>query len=172
MKIDQPLKYFLAITLVFLILFSIIILATISNNPHSVTSFQVVSPTDSLIIRAEQKALLSIDTFHKYHHLNSENSFVKYKVKTKQGYNHIWGRVVILKDDHITIETQELDNDINSSPAILDLSIDQVEDWLIEMKNGKILGGFTTQVLLLYEKQQNRDSVAIDSQMMLFEDGL
>ena len=53
----------------------------------------------------------------------------------------------------------------------LELRIERIEDWLAELPDGKIRGGYTTQAFLLIEMKKpasNRDS--LEAELGKFED--
>jgi len=166
---DRPLKFFIAASIGFFLFMLFLYLTSIKETGEPI-SLMNSHNQDGLFVKAEREALTTIDTLFKLYHDFPTHSFVKFTTKNKSGImKEVWGTVTELERDHVTATILEKFNPANELPKSVDLSIDQIRDWLVEVENDFIRGGFTTQVMLINEMQQE-SSAELDSQLKLFLD--
>ncbi len=162
-KLDRPLKFFLIATGVFTLLIGSVVIFSLQQIPDQV----YVSDNDPLMVQAEDLARGSFDRFLELRKKHPESSFVKFN--TRDG--DTWGNVLLVDGQYIKVERNDIPMDPYKQIQVqFDLSLPEVEDWLVELEDGKVYGGFTSQVVLHYEKKQQGDSDRIDSLLALFQD--
>jgi len=170
-KIELPVKIFLIITSLFGF---ILLLAIFGQRPGH--ELDRIDPFDPLLIESKQKAAATLDTFFMLYPQFPENSFVRFKfINDKNEETHVWGRVITLNETALRVAdiNRNSEREIATYPKFLDLSKEQIEDWLVEAGNDSVRGGFTTQVIMLRNLQNNpqwQDSLA--KQLGLFLDEL
>lgn len=164
---DKPLKYFLLTLLVFTLLISFFLVASLKKGPADMSELPVLDPQDPLLVTAKSKAQQTLDTLFDYYPRYPDNTFVRFAFEVKKGdTEHIWARVIGVDDGIITVAAEEDDERFTGE---LELSEGEVEDWLVEIDKHNVLGGFTTQVLLIREAEDKpADSSRIDSLLQLF----
>jgi hypothetical protein len=170
-KPDTPLIIFFIITGLFGLIILLAILGQQSNE-----SIEYLDPADPLLINAKKEAIATLPVFYSLYPKYPEHSYVRFRfVDHKNTATHVWGKVVAL--DSISLRVTDINLHANNRsdiyPKFLDLTHEQIEDWLIETGNDSIRGGFTTQVILwrkiaLYP--QLKDSLL--AQLGLFSDRL
>jgi len=170
-KIELPIKIFLIITSLFGF---ILLLAIFGQRPGH--ELDQIDPSDPLLIEAKQKAAATLDTFAVLYQQYPQNSFVRFKfINDRNEETHVWGRVNSLNKTALRVAdiNRNSEREIAAYPKFLDLSKEQIEDWLVETGNDSVRGGFTTQVIMLRNLQNNpqwQDSLA--KQLRLFLDEL
>lgn len=170
-NLDISVKIFLIITALFAGIYLLAIFGR-SNLPE----LEYLNPADPLLIDAKKKARETLVVFDSLQPLYPNNSYVRFKfVNAKNETEHIWGRVV--ESNKIAVKVTDInkqgDKENTIYPKFYDLSREQIEDWLVEVGNDSVKGGFTTQVILtrkLQEQPQQRE--AILKQLGLFIDAL
>lgn len=170
-NLDISVKIFLIVTALFAGIYLLAFFGR-SNLPE----VEYLNPADPLLIDAKKKAAETLVVFDSLQPLYANNSYVRFRfVNAKNEEEHVWGRVVeknnlALKVSDIN-KKSERDNPVY--PKFYDLSMEQVEDWLVETGNDSVRGGFTTQVILLrklQEQPQQREEIL--KQLGLFIDVL
>jgi uncharacterized protein YegJ (DUF2314 family) len=170
-KIELPVKIFLIITSLFAF---ILLLAIFGQRPGH--ELDRIDPFDPLLIEAKQKAAATLNTFLTLYPQFPQNSFVRFKfVNDKNEETHVWGKVIRINENSVRVSEINKNSDLETSnyPAFYDLSKEQIEDWLVETGNDSVRGGFTTQVIMLRNLQNNpqwQDSLT--KQLGLFLDEL
>lgn len=150
---DKPLKFFLLFSIVFLGLLLVFNLAILKDRSLQQKEAQL-DPDDPLLVKAKEKATETIDTLFELYPRFPENTFVKLAyTKKDESTIHLWAKVLRLERDHA-----ELEIEVDGKSENHYLPVEQIEDWLVETGNGKVRGGFTTQVILIREKQNNKKS--------------
>lgn len=134
----------------------------------------IVPPDDPLMIAATQQAQETIDILLKWFPLYPHHSFVKYYAPTNEENDSmlIWGWVHKIDTQRGIIEAATDRKGEIRSPVV-GLYYDQLQDWLIELPNGQVRGGFTSQVIYIREKQlanSAEERARIDSALGLFLD--
>lgn len=127
---------------------------------------QFVDPNNPLWTEAKAKAAASIDTLVALYPQNPSNTFVKFSHNGVSGFKEdIWAKVSDMGPGYVgvTIDAKYLvDKDSENKRQ---LPLGQVIDWMVELPNGKVRGGYTTQALLLLkaQKEGNTDDASLSS---------
>jgi Uncharacterized protein conserved in bacteria (DUF2314) len=170
-NLDISVKIFLIITSLFAGIYLLAFFGR-SNLPE----IEVLDPSDPLLKDAKNKAAETIAVFDSLQPLFPNNTFVRFKfVNAKNEEEHVWGRVMEKNKAALKITdiNKKTERDNPAYPKFYDLSLEQVEDWLVEVGNDSVKGGFTTQVILLRKLQdqpEKRDETL--AQLGLFLDPL
>ncbi len=172
---DKPLKYFLMITSVFVLLIGVFIVASIVRPPVPPEGYVVLNENDPLIVSAKSKAASLIDSFQFYYEQAPKKTFVRFAFEPKrEKVEHLWGNVLSMENARIKVGLLQKGNDPGVFyPDEIELKTEFIEDWLVEMPDGTIRGGFTSQAILMKEIQKpdsNKDS--LNSLLMKFIDRL
>jgi len=170
-NLDISVKIFLIITSLFAGIYLLALFGR-SNLPE----IEVLDPSDPLLKDAKNKAAETIAVFDSLQPLFPNNTFVRFKfVNAKNEEEHVWGRVMEKNKAALKITdiNKKTERDNPAYPKFYDLSLEKVEDWLVEVGNDSVKGGFTTQVILLRKLQdqpEKRDETL--AQLGLFLDTL
>ncbi len=170
-NLDISVKIFLIVTALFAGIYLLAFFGR-SNLPE----VEYLNPADPLLIDAKKKAAETLVIFDSLQPLYVNNSYVRFKfVNAKNEEEHVWGRV--LEKNKLAIKVTDInkksERDNPAYPKFYDLSMEQVEDWLVETGNDSVRGGFTTQVILLRKLQeQPKQREEILKQLGLFIDVL
>jgi hypothetical protein len=170
-NLDISVKIFLIITSLFAGIYLLAFFGR-SNLPE----IEVLDPSDPLLKDAKNKSAETIAVFDSLQPLFPNNTFVRFKfVNAKNEEEHVWGRVMEKNKAALKITdiNKKTERDNPAYPKFYDLSLEKVEDWLVEVGNDSVKGGFTTQVILLRKLQdqpEKRDETL--AQLGLFLDPL
>jgi hypothetical protein len=170
-NLDISVKIFLIITSLFAGIYLLALFGR-SNLPE----IEVLDPSDPLLKDAKNKAAETIAVFDSLQPLFPNNTFVRFKfVNAKNEEEHVWGMVMEKNKAALKITdiNKKTERDNPAYPKFYDLSLEKVEDWLVEVGNDSVKGGFTTQVILLRKLQdqpEKRDETL--AQLGLFLDPL
>lgn len=127
---------------------------------------QFVDPNNPLWAEAKIKAAATIDTFVALYPQYPNNSFVKFTIDGVSGFKEdIWAKVTDMGPGYVgvTIEAKYLiDKEAENKRQ---LPLGQIIDWMVELPNNEVRGGYTTQALLMVKS-------AKDTSLLLFKDKL
>ena len=166
---DKPLKFFLGFSVGFFLFIIIVIVASSMKDPRKAGN-QSKKENSDMLVKAERRAGETMDTLFKLYPEFSQNSFARFAIENNKGrVVQVWGAITELESDHVSVIILEKFDPDDLLPESVDLSIDQVEDWIVEVGGGRVRGGFSTQALLMKERNTN-NTVSIDSQLQLFVD--
>lgn len=129
---------------------------------------QFVDPNNPLWAEAKTKAAATIDTLVALYPQHPNNSFVKFSHDGVSGFKEdIWAKVTGMGTGYVevTIETKYLKDKEAENKRQLPLG--QVIDWMVELPNGKVRGGYTTQALITIKAQQRESSAEQDLAVFL-----
>jgi uncharacterized protein YegJ (DUF2314 family) len=130
---------------------------------------QFVDPNNELWTKAKTKATATLDTFTALYPQNPANSFIKFTHDGPSGFKEdIWAKVTSIGPGYVGIVVEAKYLKENENEANRELPMGQVIDWMIELPDGLIRGGFTTQALLLIEMQ--KEASATDEELSNFVD--
>jgi uncharacterized protein YegJ (DUF2314 family) len=173
---DKPLKYFLIISGVFVFLIGTFILGTLTQEKtESPNEYAVVDENDQYMLSAKKQAAAMLDTFLNLYPRHIDSSFVRFSFEPTKGHiEHLWGKVHKLDSLHVHVQLKRKQGleDIYY-PDELELRVDRIEDWMIQLENGNIRGGYTAQAMLLQEKERPLANIdSLQSQLGKFSDKL
>ncbi|GIV34853.1 MAG: hypothetical protein KatS3mg031_2388 [Chitinophagales bacterium] len=171
---DRPLKFFFIVTGVFVLLAGIIIVLMIFSAPQE-NRLPRIEEQHPLMIHARQQARQTLDTFVALYAQYPNQAFVRFSFEPVPGHvEHLWAKV--LKVDSLMVTAELLhkgEADEVFYPPYVALHLLKAEDWLIELPDGTIRGGFTTQAILLMDRNNpSADTAAISQRLKPFSDRL
>lgn len=170
---DKPLKYYLIIAGVFVMVLGIAVYAVWDKTEKDNKTYSHLNGDDPLLKTAKQKAQATLDTLFKLYPQYPTKSYVKFFYKNPQGTEaHRWGVLKDLQRDHVSVILKDPsigDNDVMVEKE-KQFPIEEVEDWLVELDSNKVRGGFTTQVILM--ETPNMDAKTKAEQLKNFVDPL
>jgi hypothetical protein len=115
-----------------------------------------VDTTDPVWLAALEKARDSLPRFLDLAKDHPTAAFVKYPLQTTKGLTeHVWGPVISVTAETITagIETPPVDGR-PATPPPYELNMSQLEDWRIELSDGRILGAYTARAQFEYARKR------------------
>ena len=112
---DKPLKYFTLITISFVCLIVIIIIATSIPGESDGEAIITIAPDDSLLVKAKKQATQTIDTFESLLKSYPDESFIRFQLNETE--THIWGKVEDYNNRQLIVSVVKEDNIIK--PVIL-----------------------------------------------------
>ena len=172
---DKPLKYFLLISAVFIVLVGVFAWGTFTSKSDIPNEYVVVDETDSRIVKAKMQAANTLDTFFYLYPQYADSAFVRFSFEpTRDHVEHLWGKVKALDSVHVKIQLKRKEGleDIYY-PEELELKLDRIEDWMIHFANGTIRGGYTVQAIMTKEKENaSVNSDSLQKQIEKFVDRL
>ncbi len=126
---------------------------------------QFGDPNNELWTKAKTKATATLDTFTAFYPQYPANSFIKFTHDGPSGFKEdIWAKVTSMGPGYVGIVVEAKYLKENENEVNRELPLGQVIDWMIELPNGQIRGGYTSQALLLIEAQKepstNSDDLA------------
>lgn len=84
---------------------------------------------------------------------------VKYALRTTTGATeHVWGPLVSIGEGCVTVglETPPFDGQPVSTPPY-ELQMSQIEDWRVEVNDGRIFGAYTARAQIAYARRLGQD---------------
>ncbi len=116
---------------------------------------QFVDPNNELWTKGKTKATATLDTFTAFYPQYPTTSFIKFTHDGPSGFKEdIWAKVTSMGPGYVGIVVEAKYLKENENEVNRELPLGQVIDWMIELPNGLIRGGYTTQALLLIAKQK------------------
>lgn len=173
---EKQVRIFVGITIGMILIIALVFYGVYENKEAVKAKIEVIEPDNALLLAAKDRSEATIDTLEALYPANTNNTFVRFTFgKPGEEGIHIWAKVSELATDHVTIDLTTVDKGLRLpiQGKEMQLSIDQIEDWIIDLPNGKIRGGFTTQALLI--SKMNAEVAAKDSiqqQLQQFSDPL
>jgi hypothetical protein len=114
-----------------------------------------IDTSDPLWIVALGKARTSVPRFLDLARTNPDGSFVKYALQTTSGtIEHVWGAVLAVSEGAITVglDTPPVDGKPTSAPPY-QLALSEIEDWRVELPDGRIHGAYTARAHFEYARK-------------------
>lgn len=114
-----------------------------------------VDPKNPLWRMSTRRAQETIPLMKQLHADKTLEVMVKYPLVTSAGEReHLWGILVDLTGSEmkVTIETPPVTDD-KPLPDGFIVPIEELEDWQVDLPDGKIRGGFTTQADMILAKR-------------------
>jgi uncharacterized protein YegJ (DUF2314 family) len=168
-KADKPLKIYLVVTAIFLFVLGLAVYNAIDFQDRKMAKLYQVDPADPLLPKAKAKAAATMDTLAVLFPQYLEKCYVKFPVVINDLEEHRWGMLTELGTDHVSVIPGEPGSE-KAEGREIQLPIEQVEDWLVELPNGKVRGGYTTQLIL--QRQAEKGDADAKKQLQLFTDPL
>ncbi len=171
---DKPLKFFLFITAIFVTLIGVFVVATIMKSPPKQNLIPVDEP-EALIKKAKQQASVTLDSMQHLFKIYPDQTFVRFSFEPVRDHvEHLWGKVTKLDSAYVSVEViRKGDLEDVYYPGELELNVNRIEDWLVELPDGNIRGGFTSQAILMLDKNKSdADHGAIEKELDKFLDKL
>lgn len=161
---ERQVKIFIAVSMVFILLVGMAMYSAWFKKEKDNANISVLDPNDPLLLKAKEQATATIDTLQMLFPDHQEHSYIRFPYKFKDAEIHLWATLKDIAPDHAdaTIEPGPYAPGFIQGNEDIQLAISRVEDWLVEMEDGSIRGGFTTQALLLSQMKQpgaNTDSL-------------
>lgn len=140
---------------------------TIKVNPESnvlVPSPLTIAKDDPLMREASMKAKNSVALLRTIFEERPKDTYIKIPFTTNSGHvEHVWAKL-------LRLEAKAFSAQILTAPAQhrgplpvpYEGSIDDLEDWQVEMPDGHIRGGFSMRVMFLRAKQHYGERVPAD----------
>lgn len=117
-----------------------------------------VDPSSPDWHEATARAQASIALLRELHASGRAPVWVKYPLTNAKGETeHVWGELQQIDDIlfRATLETPLIGGAPSTSPPY-ELGLSALEDWQVEMPDGSIRGGFTTQVEIAMARKNGR----------------
>ena len=114
-----------------------------------------IDPNDPQWTAAVNKARAGVGLLRELHSNTSLEPFIKYRFTTSADEKeHVWGRLLGLTENsmRVTLETSPIAHR-GELPEELTLPLKALEDWQVELPDGRIRGGFTTQAEIVMAKE-------------------
>jgi len=170
---DKPLKYFLLVTAVFITLIGVFVLGIFTKRQEPQEGLTYVDESDSLMVRAKKLASENRSMLFNLYKEHPDVTFVRFSFEpVRNRVEHIWGKVISF--DSVNVSIQPLRKSGTEDiyyPENLKLLTDSIEDWLVALPDGRIRGGYTSQVMLLKEKEIPKSNIdSLEKQLKLFVD--
>ncbi|MEJ0084420.1 MAG: DUF2314 domain-containing protein [Pseudomonadota bacterium] len=121
-----------------------------------------IDTTDPIWLAALEKARASLPRFFELAEDYPAQAYVKYPLLTTKGFTeHVWGPVVSLREGTIMagIETPPIDGRPATAPPY-ELQASQIEDWRVELGDGRIYGAYTARAQFEYARKLGHEITA------------
>ena len=118
-----------------------------------------IDVSDPVWLAALEKARGSLPRFVERARQYPAQAFVKYPLQTTKGLTeHVWGPVISMTAETIRagLETLPIDGTPNTAPPY-DIQIHQIEDWRVDLSDGRIFGAYTARAQFEYARQRGFD---------------
>lgn len=172
---DKPLKYFLMVSAVFLALIGTFAVATFTGKHPVPNEYAVIDEDDNLMIEAKRLAQSKLDTLFLLYPLHPDSAFVRFTFEPAKNHTeHLWGKITGLDSMRVKIllKRKAGSEDI-FYPEELELKTERIEDWMVNIENGSVRGGYTVQVMLMKERENPRANAdSLQAQLQKFRDTL
>ena len=164
---NKALKYYFGISAIILLSITLRYLSYLYDKPNPNQPLTEVYEEEPLLLSAKLRAKENRDTLFKYFPKNPNSTFVKFPTdKNKTLTEYEWGKLLSIDNGIIKVQKHK-------SEKILSLPVENIQDWLIELENDKIKGGYTTQALYMLEAKINKNTEEkLDSILANFTDPL
>ena len=132
------------------------------------TNISAIDPNNPILLQAKDRARQDLDTLFLLYANYPEHTYVRFPYIYKDTEIQLWAQVDELARDHvsITIKPGPYAPGFITDEQEMQLSIDRIDDWLVE--TGSIIrGGYTTQAIILdglNRPQANTDSLQLELQ--------
>ncbi|MEZ6196426.1 MAG: hypothetical protein R3F20_11975 [Planctomycetota bacterium] len=107
-----------------------------------------VAPDDPEMLRASELARARLDEFERLRGERPDDAYLKFVAPGEtEPPEHVWGRVLEASSSRFRVEpvaSGPLDPD---AAEAIEIPRDAIEDWQVELADGRIAGGFTQRVL-------------------------
>ncbi|CAN5340600.1 hypothetical protein BH09BAC1_BH09BAC1_11540 [soil metagenome] len=135
---------------------------------------QFVDPNNNLWNTAKMQAKATLDTFYYLYPNYPEHSFVKFTNDGASGFQEdIWALVTGVGPGFVQIQVQPRYLTEKNRIPERELPAGKIIDWMVELPNGSIRGGYTTQALLELDIKKGRPNAdSLHKNLNLFIDTL
>lgn len=137
-------------------------------------NISAIDPNNPLLIEAKNMAEKNMDSLFVLYANHPEHTYVRFPYKYKDAEVQIWAEVQELARDHVSvmIKPGPYAPGFITNEQEIQLSIDRIDDWLVET-GSTIRGGFTTQAILLDQMtRQNTNTDSLQQELDRFQDKL
>lgn len=150
MEISWPL-----IALILLVV-SFVVLLTIKSRASRAGAY--IDTSQPAWIEAVAKARAAVPTLRELFAQREAPVDVKYSLQNSAGdTEHVWGELLELADDEFSADLRTpLIRGRLVSPPPFRLPLSALEDWQVELPDGRIRGGFTTQLEIALARRDGR----------------
>ncbi len=132
---------------------------------------QFVDPSDPLWEQAKAKATATIDTFVALYPQYPNNSFVKFSHDGTSGFKEdIWAKVTTMGPGYVSIVIEPKYLKEKDEENQKELPLGQVIDWMVELPDGNVRGGYTTHALI--KLQMQKDMTTTNGSLSKFQDAI
>ena len=114
-----------------------------------------IDPNNPLWLKSVEKARASVGVLRELVVDHRHDAIVKLAYSTTSGEKeHVWGRLLELSTDsmRVALETPPI-NHRGELPRELTVPLSDLEDWFVQMPDGQVRGGFTTQAEIRIAKE-------------------
>jgi len=114
-----------------------------------------IDPTDPLWTRALEQARATVPQMRALFDTGHE-VWVKFPLQVGREREHFWGRIKAAEGPtlSVAVETQPVRG--GNVPAEVNVSIEDLEDWQVQLADGSIRGGFTTRAQAAMARQRGQ----------------
>jgi uncharacterized protein YegJ (DUF2314 family) len=143
--------------------------------PYDYLGTMPVEPGDPIMTQAVRRAKETFDEFRKLYPAHQEGSMVKFSFQTDQGVTeNLWGDLMELGVAYARVYARTLPVEHHGGfDRQMEIPVQTIVDWMIELPDGTLRGGFTNQALFkIFERQEGCMHPKFESHMRRFQDGL
>jgi len=134
-----------------------------------------VANDDPIMQQAVQRAKETFGEFRTLYPAHREDSMVKFRFKTDSGATeNLWGDLLELEETRakVYVRTPPMQHS-GTLDRTMEIDVDGIVDWQIELRDGTLRGGFTNQALFrIFERQEGYMHPKFKQHMSRFQDGL
>lgn len=160
---ERSVKIFIGVTIGVLILIGLGFYSSWFKSQKAVENLTFINETDPLLVNAKQKGAATLPTLYALFDSMPQACYVRFPYKAEGLEVHLWAPVKELKKDYAEVEIAPGPGvpSVITEKQTRQIATGQIEDWLVEMPDGTIQGGYTTQALL--RAQLNKTGAPKDS---------
>jgi len=143
--------------------------------PYDYLGAMPVAEDDPIMQQAVQRTRDTLGEFRKLYPAHRDDSMVKFRFKTDGGTTeNLWGDLLEFEEARAKVYVRT--PPIQHSGALdrtMEINVDDIVDWQIELRDGNLRGGFTNQALFkIFERQEGYMHPKFKEHMSRFQDGL
>ncbi|MDX2003014.1 MAG: DUF2314 domain-containing protein [Chitinophagales bacterium] len=166
LNLSKPIRYYLLISAAFLSVICLALYGTFDKQREENSKLFVIDEHDPLLPKAKALARKNIDTLFQLFP-NNEKTYVRFSKKGKQREEHLWGLLTQLETDYVSLIPGEPGTE-SAEGKELQLPLDAVEDWMVQLPDSSIRGGYTVQLIL--KRQGEKGDTLAGEQLKFFKD--
>ena len=171
---ERQVKIFIVVTLVFMLLVGLAFYSAWFKQEKDNANISAIDPNNPLLLEAKNMAEKNMDSLFVLYANYPEHTYVRFPYKYKDAEVQIWAEVQELARDHVSvmIKPGPYAPGFITNEQEIQLSIDRIDDWLVET-GSTIRGGFTTQAILLDQMtRQKTNTDSLQQELDRFQDKL